>query len=115
MLPRLSAPLVALLARGVAQYADDGNIDLFLEPAEVAEGGMITISMWVPVTCARCAGRGCEHCKQGSVDDLFAAWLAVRPGVADGTILTPSAWLPNMTQKVYFRVRLAPAPGGGTV
>jgi hypothetical protein len=25
--------------------------------------------------------------------------------VADGTLLTPSAWLPDMVRHVYFRVR----------
>jgi len=40
------------------------------------------------------------------VEDLFAAWLAVRPGSPDGTVLTPSVRLPGMMRQVLFRVRL---------
>ena len=32
-----------------------------------------------------------RRCLEGLAGELFAAWLAVRPGVADGTVLTPSA------------------------
>lgn len=92
MIRRLSGSLNALLARGVATWASEDVIDLFLEPQEAAEGGMVTISMRVAT--------------KGGGEDLFAAWLAVRPGVVDGTILTPSAWLPDMERPVYFRVRL---------
>ena len=92
MLSRLCAPLAALLARGVARRVADDLVELFLEPDEAATGGLITIAMRVPV--------------RGGGDDLFAAWLAVRPGVASDTVLTPSAWLPDMLHPVYFRVRL---------
>jgi DnaJ-class molecular chaperone len=113
MLSRLSGPLNALLARGVADYAKDDLIDLFLEPQEASEGGMIRISMRVPVHCTACAATPnapCVVCNgEREVEDLFSAWLAARPGVADGTILTPSAWLPGMVTPVYFRVRLPSA------
>jgi curved DNA-binding protein CbpA len=90
LIRRLSSPLNILIASGVAKIADDGVIELFLQPDEVEEGGMVTISMRVPI---------------GDREELFAAWLAIRPGVADGTILKPSALLPDM-QPVRFRVRL---------
>ena len=116
MMARLSTNLNTLLARGIASYAEDDVIDLMLEPDEAAEGGMITIPMHVVVRCTSCGAKGCGRCSgRGSVEDLFAAWLAVRPGVSDGTILTPSAWLPGMLHKVYFRVRLAPPGEGVTV
>lgn len=102
MLRRVCAPLNALFARGVASLAADGVIDLFLEPDEVAEGGMVTISMRVLLRCEPCARCG----GTGTVEDLFAAWLAVRPGVTDGTVLTPSARLPGMMRPVLFRVRV---------
>lgn len=109
-LSRLSAPLGALLARGVARFAEDGLIELLLEAQEAAAGGMITIAMRVPVRCIACAAGQAETCARcrgaGTIEDLFSAWLAVRPDVADGTILTPSAWLPGMLRAVYFRVRL---------
>lgn len=107
MMRRVCGPLNALVARGVAQLAADGVIELVLEPDEVAEGGMITISMRVLVRCEEHAGAHCARCGGGgTVEDLFAAWLAVRPGVTDGTVLTPSARLPGMMRPVLFRVRL---------
>ena len=112
MLSRVSAPLNALLARGVAVMADDGVIELFLERQEVEEGGMVTISMRVAVHCPHCAtavaAASCWRCDGArTIDDLFSAWLAVRPGVADGTILHPSAQLPSVVRPVTFRVRRA--------
>jgi DnaJ-class molecular chaperone len=113
LLQRLSAPLNALLMRGIAQWAEGDMIDLYVNGEEAATGGMVTIPMRVQVRCPACAGDAtklCVRCDgQRTVEDLFAAWLAVRPGVADGTILTPSAWLPGMVHPVYFRVRLASA------
>jgi len=111
LIHRLSANLNALLVRGVAAWAEGDMIDLFVNAEEVATGGMVTIPMRVQVRCPACNGdttKACAKCGgHGTVEDLFAAWLAVRPRVADGTILTPSAWLPGMVHPVYFRVRLA--------
>jgi molecular chaperone DnaJ len=112
-LHRLSGPLNALIACGVARPAEDGIIDLHLEAKEAAAGGMVDISMRVPVRCAACAAAqgSCDRCgSKGSVDELFSAWLAVPPGVADGTLLDPSALLDGMSP-IAFRVRLAPAAG----
>jgi hypothetical protein len=96
MIQRVCGSLHQLLARGIADYATDRDdvIELFLKPDEVAQGGMIVISMRVDVNSL-----------DGIRDELFSAWLAVRPDVADGTLLTPSAWLPDMVRHVYFRVR----------
>jgi hypothetical protein len=110
LLQRLSGPLNALLACGVAQYAEDDVIELFVGEQEAAQGGMITISMRVPVRCPACAGASasCARCGMtGAVEELFSAWLAVRPGIATGTVLTPSVLLPGMLQPVAFRVRIA--------
>jgi molecular chaperone DnaJ len=112
MLRRLSGPLAALLACGVVQQAEDGVLELFLNAQEAAEGGMVTISMRVPVRCPACAGRpgSCARCgTTGAVDELFSAWLAVPPEVADGAVLTPSALLPGIVRPVSFRVRLGEA------
>lgn len=110
MLRRLSGPLNALLACGVARRAEDDVIELFLNAQEVSEGGMVTISMRVSVRCPACAADAagsCARCGRGrTVDELFSAWLAVPPGVADGTVLIPSALLPGMVRPVSFRVRL---------
>ena len=97
MLSRVCGSLQQLLMRRVADYAPDHDdvIDLFVNADEAATGGMVRISMRVEVKDA--SGKLGE--------DVFSAWLAVRPGVADGTILTPSAWLPGMVHPVYFRVR----------
>jgi hypothetical protein len=110
MLSRLCGPLNALLGRRVARHAGDDVIELVLDAEEAAHGGMVTISMRVLVHCPTCATRpdaSCATCGgQRTVEDLFAAWLAIRPGVADGTTVTPSASLPGMVRPVTFRVRL---------
>ena len=119
LLHRLSGPLNVLLARGVARHAGGDVIELFLDEEEVAEGGMVTISMRVPVRCPACArdvakaAGPCAACgSTRTIEDLFSAWLAIRPGVADGTILHPSAQLPGMLRPVSFRVRLGEATPG---
>src|SRR3954463_6195516 len=49
MLWRVSGSLKALLALGIARRAEDDVIELALSPREAAQGGMVTISMRVPV------------------------------------------------------------------
>jgi DnaJ-class molecular chaperone len=93
MLSRLCGTLNSLLACGVARRADDDVIELFLRAQEAGEGGMVTISMRVPLRCPKCAADEEVSC---------------RPGVGDGTVLTPSALLPGMVRPVSFRVRLRP-------
>jgi molecular chaperone DnaJ len=114
MLHRLSGPLGGLLAGGVARRVDAGTIELLLNAEEATDGGMATISMQVPVRCPTCAGGAapgdCKRCgSKRTVNELFSAWLAVRPGVADGTVLNPSALLPGMVRRPAFRVRLRDA------
>jgi DnaJ-class molecular chaperone len=110
MLRRLSGNINGLLACGFAQYAAGDIIELFLYPEEASTGGMITLAMRVQVRCPACADTPtlpCEVCRgKRVVDDLFSAWLAVPPGVLDGEILPPSAYLPGMINRVLFRVRL---------
>jgi len=110
MIKRLSGSLPGLLARGVARHADDGVIELVLDAQEASEGGMVTISMRVPVRCPSCTAEAtapCTRCGTSrTVDELFSAWLAVPPDVADGTVLAPSALLRGMLHPVSFRVRL---------
>jgi curved DNA-binding protein CbpA len=108
MIRRLSASLDQLLARGVARIADDNVIELFVDQHEAKEGGMVTISMRVRILCTACPPDGtCPSCGGArTVEDVYAAWLALRPGVEEGTILTPSARMPGMVRPVTFRVRL---------
>jgi curved DNA-binding protein CbpA len=95
LIRRLSGPLMALTACGIARRADDGVIELQLAPDEVREGGMAVISMRVMVRAST-----------ETVEDVYSAWLAIRPGVADGAEITPSAQLPGVVEPVRFRVRL---------
>jgi DnaJ-class molecular chaperone len=108
MLGRLSGPLASLIACGVARRLDGELIELLVEKAEAARGGMVAIPMRVLVRCS-CTAAGataCPRCRgTGAVDELYSAWLAVPPGVADGTIIEPSAQLPGVLRPVTFRVR----------
>jgi hypothetical protein len=64
--------------------------------------------MRVPVRCPSCAegATSCPDCNaRGTTKELFSAWLAVPPDVADGAILVPSALLRGMTRPVRFRIR----------
>ena len=110
MLRRVGGSLKALLACGIARRAEAEVIELLLNTQEASEGGMVTISMRVPVRCPACAGDAAQSCaKCGSTrttDELFSAWLAVPPGVIDGALLRPSALLPGMIRSVSFRIRL---------
>ena len=111
-LRRLSGPLNSLIACGVARRVGDDVIEIFPSPREAATGGMVTISLRVPIRCPACAGDplvSCNRCANSrTVEELFSAWLALRPGVTDGTILTPSALLRGMLRPITFRVRLRP-------
>lgn len=109
MLSRLSGPLTALLACGIARRIDGGVIELFLTAAEARQGGMVMISMRVAVRCRQCPGPPtvCPHCGgRGSTEELFSAWLAVRPDVPDGSVLLPSELLPGMVHPVRFVIRV---------
>ena len=109
MLRRLSGPLNALLACGIARPAGEDVIELLVDEHESADGGMVYISTRVPVRCPTCVGDTTISCKRcgmtGMVDEPFSAWLAIRPGVPDGSVLSPSALLPGMARPLSFRVR----------
>ena len=112
MLSRLCRPLHMLEMAGAVLYEQPGFITLVLRPGEAAQGGMVQIPMRVAVWCPECKGgeraafcRRCLGCR--TVEDLYSAWLSVRPGVADGDVLTPSVDLPDMVEPVRFRVRVA--------
>ena len=106
LLQRLCGTLDQLLARRLARHADGDVIELLVDDEEAAQGGMVTVAMRVPVRCACDPRPPCPRCGgAGTVDELFSAWLAVPPDVAEGTVLTPSAWLPGMLNRVYVRVR----------
>lgn len=109
-LSRLCGNINGLFACGIAVKTGGDIIELYLTEDEAATGGMIELAMRVQVRCPACVGKGttpCDRCRgRRVVDDLFAAWLAVPPGVQDGEILPPSAYLPGMMTRVLFRVRL---------
>lgn len=109
-LSRLSGPLNSLVACGVAQRVGEDVIEIYPNAEEAAGGGMVTISLRVPVRCPACAGKplaSCARCGDTrTVEELFSAWLALPPGVTTGTVLTPSALLPGMLRPITFRVRL---------
>jgi hypothetical protein len=69
---------------------------------------MVTIAMPVAIRCPSCTTGPCARCgATRAVEELFAAWLAIRPGIVDGTMLSPSVQLPGVLRPVVFRARLA--------
>jgi len=119
MLSRITGSLQSLMARGIAQHAEPNVIDLHLDEAESAEGGMAMISMRVDIHCPDCKASDpvvrrtdrepeppCRRCGgRRKVQELYSAWLAIRPGVRDGTLITPSVSLPGMLETPTFRIR----------
>jgi curved DNA-binding protein CbpA len=108
MLARLSGPLNALTACGIARRLGPDRVELRVSDDEARTGGMIAISLRVDARCGRCHGADPACVASGgtgTTDELFSAWLALPPGVADGTLLEPSAQLPGVVQRVHFRVR----------
>jgi hypothetical protein len=109
LLSRLTGPLEALMARGVA-YRERGNlIALNLQPEEAAQGGIAVISMPVDTRCTECPGprpAPCERCGGGGImRDLLAAWLTIPRQVTDGAILAaPVDLVPGAIAIVRFRV-----------
>ncbi len=75
---------------------------------------MATIALRVDLRCPDCAAptsplpAGCTRCGGNRlVEELFSAWIAVPPGIAEGELLAPSVELPGMVEPVKFRVRRA--------
>lgn len=74
-------------ARARADRTDDASA----APARPACAGGAT-------ACARCGS-------SRTIQELFSAWLAIRPEAPDSEILVPSALLPGMAGTVLFRIR----------
>lgn len=89
LITRMSRALNILVAKGDADVISPDLIELYFTDAELSEGGMVTISMHVEVARAQ---------------ELFSAWLALRPGTVEGALLHPSVLLPGM-RPIAFRVR----------
>jgi molecular chaperone DnaJ len=109
---RICGSFKTLLARGVVRRDEEGVIELFLNRQEAATGGMVAISMRVPVRCLLCRGKSasCDRCGgKGAVNQLFSARLGVPPDVPDGTLLDPLDRLSGMVRPVRFRIRIDPA------
>jgi hypothetical protein len=112
MLSRLCGAVNLLAARGAVELEEAGVVTLVLSQREAAQGGMVSLSMWVDLWCPACAakglpGAGCAKCGgRRTVQELYAAWLGVPPGVASGEELKPSAVLDGMVETVRFRVRV---------
>ena len=110
MLSRLTGPLESLTACGVARQIAPDLIELYLDESDAAQGGMAMIAMNVDIRCPNCsedlAAASCGRCEgSGKVRERFSAWLAIPPGVSDGTLLTPSTPLKGMIAPVVFRTR----------
>jgi molecular chaperone DnaJ len=93
-IPRLSGPLDDLLARAVARRCLDGSIELLLEAAEAAAGGVAAIEAPLSTTCPTCAGVArlnqvwCRRCQYaGQVVDEVVILVDIPARAADGALL----------------------------
>jgi molecular chaperone DnaJ len=109
-LDRLSGPLDELVARAVARRRHDGLVELFLETAEAAAGGVAAIAAPLPITCPTCTGvaaenrvwcRRCEHA--GQVVDEVLLLVDIPAGAVDGAVY---AFRPEGGALAPLRVRL---------
>jgi len=106
---RICGSFKTLLARGIARRAEEGVVELFLNRHEAATGGMVAITMNVPVRCLLCRGKNasCERCGgKGAVHQLFSARLGVPPDLPDGALLDPLERISGMVHPVRFRIRI---------
>ena len=81
LLSRLSGPLEALVAAGVAAIDRDGILELRLSPAEAASGGTAVVTMPLLVPCPTCGGiarRGGVWCRRCEFAAEITAPVAVR-------------------------------------
>jgi molecular chaperone DnaJ len=92
-LDRLSGTLEELIARAVARRLTDGLVELFLEVAEAAAGGVAAIAAPLPITCPTCTGvaaesrvwcRRCDHA--GQVVDEVLLLVDIPAGASDGAV-----------------------------
>ncbi len=113
MLSRITGSLEQLTACGVARRLATDFIELSLDAADAAQGGMAMIAMQVDVHCPICSEdfptASCRRCGGSrKVRELFSAWLAIPPRVSSGRILVPSVPLKGMLAPVLFRIRTLP-------
>lgn len=100
-LRRISGHINTLQATGVARLVEDGLVEVSLTDDEAARGGIVSVSLPVPVRCAPCADCG----GTGARDVLFSAWLTLPAGAVDGLVVEPSVSLPDALYPVRFRFR----------
>jgi len=93
LLSRVSGPLDALVASGVAAVGRDGAVELRLSVAEAASGGTAVLTMPLVVPCPTCGGiarRGgvwCRRCEYaGEVTADVKVRIQIPPAARDGAV-----------------------------
>jgi molecular chaperone DnaJ len=92
-LSRLSGPVEALVAAGVAAVDRDGVLELRLSPAEAASGGTAVVAMELCVPCPTCGGIAraggvwCVRCEYaGEVKMTVSVQIRIPPAARDGAM-----------------------------
>lgn len=92
-LSRLSGPLDALIAAGVAAVDRDGIVELRLSAAEAASGGTAVVAMALDIPCTTCGGiarRGgvwCRTCEYaGEVTTTVTVNIQIPPAARHGAM-----------------------------
>jgi molecular chaperone DnaJ len=95
LVPRLSGPLEALLAAGLASVGQDGVLELRVTAAEAARGGTAVVEMSLAILCPTCGGvasprgvwcRRCEHA--GRVTETVPVEVRFPAEMRDGLVVT---------------------------
>jgi len=93
LLSRVSGPLDALVAAGVAAVDPDGTLELRLSAAEAASGGTAAVTMPLAVPCPTCGGiarpggvwcRRCEYA--GEITAPVRIRIQIPPAARHGAI-----------------------------
>jgi molecular chaperone DnaJ len=117
ILSRVSGPLEALVAAGVATVDADGVLELRLSPAEAASGGSAVVTMSLRVPCPTCGGiarRGgvwCRRCEYaGEITAPVRVRVQIPPAARHGAVTVGISEAGGSPPRVRLAIATADGP-----